>query len=1013
LTLKSVFFTYQHSKKGAFNPYWFNYEGTNQKYEPHTSDRWGNYKANATDLTNAEYPYSVQDTSTANKNIATWALSSIQLPTGGILKVKYESDDYAYVQDRRAMQMFKVKGMAKSSNATSYTNELYDGSSTHIDYLFFDIPNDPVYLSQYNADPTRFKNMLFGDESLFYFKFHINVRKNNADDKEYVPGYFTIDKQSVGINKLPNNTLVGYFKINPISLTGGIGTNEVNPITRAAVQFTRIHLPNELSNTPKISETGVLDVLKKLFGLEDVQTLFTNINNLVNGENKVMVDAGAGRVFDTDGKSFVRLYSPVGRKLGGGHRVARVEIKDNWAQMTSEDSFSYGQEYIYTTKDADNKTEISSGVAAYEPQIGGEENPYRQPIFYKVENILAPSETYYHEEPFGESFFPAPTVGYSKVTVRNIQHANVKSNATGFIVNEFYTAKDFPTITQRTSVDEDRVRPLSISSQFTISQDDYMTATQGYYVELNDMHGKGKAVYVYPEGGSSFVSSTEYRYKQGLEMVSTEVGGQQIQYQINRLKNDVSVLEKDVTNNSHQFTKTVGVDYDVVYDFRRTESQLTSAGVGVNLDFFVLGIIPVLVPAVLPKFDHEATQFNSGVVTKVVRRSGVLESVSQNDQGSIITTYNEAYDPNTGDVIMTKTFNQYDDPVYDFKYPAYWAYEGMGGAYQNIGRTFGTIDFSNTPTGVFNIGDQLLVKTSSDIMKKATIVEVISPSSFKVALNDEDGTITSAKYAKIIRSGKKNQLMDVMGSVSSLSAPVIDRQISFNNVLHASMVTYKNDWARYCECDNSGGVNPLIRTGNKVFHPVASYAYITERKLTRLNGNTNLKNDGVYADFMPFWVYSAQNKWDAESGGKWRYTNAVTIRNGHGEELENVDYLGRYSSATFGYAQIFPTAVASNTPYNGLAFDNFESYEVENCEDNHFNFKKAIAPTTADNAVPSTYQSANTYTNRSSGITITDSDAHTGRYSIMVPSGQSASITKNLTSCPPIVPEPPREVVVK
>jgi hypothetical protein len=68
---------------------------------------------------NAEYPYALQDSSVAARNAAAWALDSISLPSGGSIKVTYESDDYAYVQNRRAMQLFKVLALGTSSNYAS------------------------------------------------------------------------------------------------------------------------------------------------------------------------------------------------------------------------------------------------------------------------------------------------------------------------------------------------------------------------------------------------------------------------------------------------------------------------------------------------------------------------------------------------------------------------------------------------------------------------------------------------------------------------------------------------------------------------------------------------------------------------------------------------------------------------------------------------------------------------------------------------------------------------------
>jgi len=67
------------------------------------------------------------------------------------------------------------------------------------------------------------------------------------------------------------------------------------------------------------------------------------------------------------------------------------------------------------------KTAISSGVASYETDDGGDENPFHVPAKVytekKWEHWRLPT-ILYTEEPFAETFFPGPSVGYSKVTVQ-------------------------------------------------------------------------------------------------------------------------------------------------------------------------------------------------------------------------------------------------------------------------------------------------------------------------------------------------------------------------------------------------------------------------------------------------------------------------------------------------------------------------------------------------------------------------------------------------------------------
>src|SRR5690606_17239552 len=122
LTLDSVWFTYNGNDKGRRNAYVFNYHENNPRYNSKSYDRWGSYKnplqnpgsSEASLITNAEYPYALQDSAAAAYNIAAWTLDSILLPSGGRMKITYESDDYAYVQNKRAAQMFQIAGFSAS-----------------------------------------------------------------------------------------------------------------------------------------------------------------------------------------------------------------------------------------------------------------------------------------------------------------------------------------------------------------------------------------------------------------------------------------------------------------------------------------------------------------------------------------------------------------------------------------------------------------------------------------------------------------------------------------------------------------------------------------------------------------------------------------------------------------------------------------------------------------------------------------------------------------------------------
>jgi len=61
---------------------------------------------------------------------------------------------------------------------------------------------------------------------------------------------------------------------------------------------------------------------------------------------------------------------------------------------------------------------------------------------------------------------------------------------------------------------------------------------------------------------------------------------------------------------------------------------------------------------------------------------GILERVEIKENGSVVNTENLAYDAETGEVLVTKTKNGFNDDIYTFKYPSHWGYDLMGHAYK-------------------------------------------------------------------------------------------------------------------------------------------------------------------------------------------------------------------------------------------------------------------------------------------------------------------------------------------
>ena len=354
----------------------------------------------------------MQDTALANQYAGAWNMDTIYLPSGGRIVMDYESDDYAYVQNKRAGQMFFVKGFAKDTIAANFVagsasaNSLYTtaatlfGSPTPNNYIVVDVsPYVSLLNNTVNPKDEAIKRFC-EDVKDIYFKARVQLT-TDATSNEYVTGYAGYDKTKVHYNGFTANLFIPITNV----VDGG---STVNPITLAAYQLMRFNLPDlaysltgqvSAVNNPK-QESAKRIVFALAAFLKDAA-------DIIRGFNKNRLSKQWGKTVDVT-KSWVRLANPNYKKMGGGSRVKRITVSDNWTIANGGGESSYVQDFSYTT--TLNGKVISSGVASYEPALGGEEISLKQPLPYKDKAKLAPENTYFTETPIGENFFPSPVV---------------------------------------------------------------------------------------------------------------------------------------------------------------------------------------------------------------------------------------------------------------------------------------------------------------------------------------------------------------------------------------------------------------------------------------------------------------------------------------------------------------------------------------------------------------------------------------------------------------------------
>jgi len=1043
LTLRKVYFTYRGSKMGKYTPYQFDYgdvdgiddaddvNGTyNKPYDVKAYDIWGNYKPTAgttmgmTGLpTTAEFPYVTQNKAAADVNSAMWTLRSILLPSGGKINMTYESDDYAYVQDKKAMQMFMIRGVGNNatlSSSEAFNTQLYgSGNGSDKRYLYIELPADPLPASTANPNPTAAqKSAEFRKNYLeaikndpLYFRSLLNMAGSKSD---FVTGYLKIASQSgmyetsstfqKSDGKWYASIPMQFLHIKTGNPENG-GNDAVNPLSKAGWLYARTYLNRLAYGQSEYESFDVTAIVNMIINqLPDMMAIFQGPDRYLRNEKS------CAKTFSGT-KSWLRLLAPNGKKLGGGTRVKKVEVYDNWQVMTNNTSspdvsrytMKYGQEYNYEKKEG-NKI-ISSGVAAFEP-FGGKENPFVKPFEdQSYQRVLAPADHNYVEKPLGSFLFPSAKITYSRVEVKNItpdpigtgtSQLTAKKHATGKVVNEFYTSKDFPTIAKNTLIEMDTyglTNTFSLSAamfNLKLKSEKAIAMSQGFAVITNDMDGKLKSKTIYAEFAANendYITREEYNYK-------TDASG--------NLNSTIPVInEKGLVTE-----KTVGTDYEVVNDFRTSKSTLETYGADLNL-----ALIPGFFGIPFPIFKNKPTTANHteemrmAVTTKAVHKTGILLEKRVFDKGAEVITTNLAWDASTGEVLLTEITNEFNDKYYSFNYPAYWKYKGMGKASKNLDMELtlstpvsGQYTFTNAQQYVAD-GDEVWASGA-----RAWIVETGVAGTNKFRLMKRDGTYLSSNVGKIkiIRSGYRNLQNSMMSSVTLMKNPIKTATGSLDNItnedfsattkiINASAIEYSDQWTAQCECDmpamvfNGQGVlvttgyNPYANNIKGNWRAIKSYAYLTGR--TGVSGSTvnpSPRSSGYFTKFSPYYSLNAQLGWDTTPTG-WTFASQVSQFSPSGNEIENVDALERYSAAQYGFTNNIATAVGANTQYKEIGYDSFEDYDYLGCAENeHFSFKNAGILGTAFR---------------------TTEEAHTGGSSYRVNANSNVSIRKQIKAC--------------
>ena len=413
----------------------------NPDFNPETIDAWG-YRQTSNRYSQLKY-WNNQNEGT-NFDPAVWNLKTITTPTGSIIYVQYEQNDYSYIQDKYAMTMQKVVEVISNGNVHECTVEV-DASNRQ---------NIIKYINQKNVRQQEF----------MYCRFQYDVTANQTFGTRVLDGYFRCSDVRSHSN---SDKIIIRMIGDPIDI---------------ANDFSKKH--DRTTGIPG-GDPSISFILAFITASVSALTTAFSPNPVINTEN-----------------SYIKIPL-LSSKKGGGIRTKRILTESPSHSLEAGGQMVlYGEEYIYKTFDTELGRYISSGVATNEPSLISFENPLTGILptasqYYKNESkYIYGDDKSASEGPIHQGFLPSPSIGYSSIFTKSI---NTGPSSGGYIQREFFTVKDYPTIKfqqEEPEINSDMpsVFNLTIPFLYEANRVTKNWSNVKYTLSISQRHGLQKAV---------------------------------------------------------------------------------------------------------------------------------------------------------------------------------------------------------------------------------------------------------------------------------------------------------------------------------------------------------------------------------------------------------------------------------------------------------------------------------------------------------------------------------------
>jgi len=152
--------------------------------------------------------------------------------------------------------------------------------------------------------------------------------------------------------------------------------------------------------------------------------------------------------------------------------------------------------------------------------------------------------------------------------------------------------------------------------------------------------------------------------------------------------------------------------------------------------------------------------------------------------------------------------------------------------------------------------------------------------------------------------------------------------ITTTNVVQADAQTFDDKWAYNANIyDKISGSNSYENGSRGKWRLESNYVFLDTIKGANEGTERNYNNAGTFPLQLFNWAKESSN-----NPNFWLKLNSVTQYSPNGNDLEEQDILGIFSTAKFGYDKTVPYLVAKNAEYQAVQFESFEKTYKDSTE---------------------------------------------------------------------------------